>query len=131
MTISNKIYLSKSSIKRAGRGVFAEVDIKNGELIETCLVFVLPRKDYPTIKQTALRNYYFMWGKSTCAICFGMGSLYNHSYVANATYKKNIKGKTIDFIAVKTIKKGEEIVVNYNYGKPESKKRLWIKEISE
>ena len=70
-----------------------------------------------------------MWGKSTSAICFGFGSYYNHSYKPNATYKKEIKKQIIRFIAIRDIKKNEEITVNYNYGKQKSKKRLWIKSI--
>jgi SET domain-containing protein len=126
----NNLYISKSSIPKAGRGVFAGKTIKKGEVIEVCPVLVLPRKDYPTLKKTLLRNYYFMWGKVTCTLCFGYGSLYNHGYNPNATYYKLIKDKIIKFIAIKDICRGEEIIVNYNYGKPESKKKLWIKEIS-
>jgi len=128
---STKIFLSESRIPKAGLGVFANRLIKKGEVIEECPVFVLPRKDYPTVKKTILRNYYFMWGKSTSGICFGYGSYYNHSYKPNATYKKNIKAKTIKFVSLINIKKDEEITVNYNYGKPNEKKRLWIKEISQ
>ena len=78
---------------------------------------------------TILRDYYFMWGKSTCAICFGFGSFYNHSYKPNATYKKNTKSKLISFIALENISKGEEITVNYNYGNPNDDSTLWIKSI--
>lgn len=126
---SNSIYLSKSLILKAGRGVFASKEIKKDELIERCPVFVLPRKDYPIIKQTALRDYYFMWGKTTVAICFGYGSMYNHSYEANATYKKLIKEEIIEFLAIRDIKKDEEITVNYNYGNADDKNALWIKSI--
>ena len=124
-----KIYITKSKIKNAGRGVFAIVNFRKGEIIEQCPVIVLSRKDYLLAKKTELKNYYFMWGKVTSAICLGYGSVYNHSYEPNATYKKQIKEKTINFVAIKNIKKGEEITVNYNYGKPEDKRTLWIKSI--
>lgn len=126
---SQKIYTAQSKIPKASRGVFASQFIKKGESIEICPVLVFPRKDYKKLKETELRNYYFMWGKVTVAVCFGYGSLYNHSYQANATYKKDIQGKTIQFIAVKDIVQDEEILVNYNYGKPDEKKKLWIKSI--
>jgi SET domain-containing protein len=76
-----------------------------------------------------LRDYYFMWGKITCAICLGFGSLYNHSYRPNATYKKLIKEQVIKFIAIEDIKRGKEITVNYNYGNPDDNSPLWIKSI--
>ncbi|OGM13447.1 hypothetical protein A3D84_01845 [Candidatus Woesebacteria bacterium RIFCSPHIGHO2_02_FULL_42_20] len=126
---SDKIFIAKSKIPKAGLGVFASEIIESGEVIEECPTLVLPRKDYPLVKKTVIRNYHFMWGKSTSAICFGYGSFYNHSYKPNATYKKNIKEQTIEFLALRDIDKGEEITVNYNYGKPESKKTLWIKEV--
>ncbi len=126
---SFKIYTATSHISKAGRGVFAAVDIKKGQTIEQCPVFVLPRKDYPTLKQTTMRDYYFMWGKTTVGVCFGFGSLYNHSYQANATYKKLIKEQIIEFIAIKDIKQDEEITVNYNYGNPDDKSALWIESI--
>jgi len=126
---SQKIFIDDSKIPKAGRGVFANGSIKKGEIIEECPVFVLSKKDYPIIKKTGLRNYYFMWGKVTSAICFGYGSFYNHSYNPNATYKKNIKNQKIEFVAIKDIDKGEEITANYNYGKPDDMNPLWIKSI--
>lgn len=125
-----QLYVSRSHIKSAGRGVFAGEDIALNSIIETCPVLVVPRKDYPILKKTELRNYYFMWGKVTVGICFGYGPMYNHSYTPNATYKKNIQDQTIDFIAIKVIRKDEEITVNYNYGKPDSRQKLWIKSIN-
>ena len=122
-----KIRIAKSKISKAGRGVFATQKIKKGEVIENCPVLVLPKKDYPIVKQTILRNYYFMWGKATCGICLGFGSIYNHSYDPNAIYKKKIKDELIQFITIRDIKKGEEITVNYNYGNPNDKSSLWIK----
>lgn len=123
---SQKIYIAESTISDAGLGVFANALIKQGETIEICPVLVVPRSDYPELKKTILRNYYFMWGRVTAAICFGFGSYYNHAYSPNATYKKNIKAKTITFVALKDISEGEEITVNYNYGQPDDKKKLWI-----
>ena len=126
---SPKIKVAKSQIPQAGRGVFARESIKKGEIIEICPVLVVPRKDYPILKKTILRNYYFLRGKVTCEICLGFGSIYNHSYEPNATFKQDIKNHIIRFIAIKSIKKGEEITVNYNYGDPVNKKPLWIKDI--
>lgn len=53
---SNKIYISKSFIPKAGRGIFAAMNIKKGEIIEICPVFVLPKQDYSIVKKTAIRN---------------------------------------------------------------------------
>ena len=128
---SGKIYISQSNIPKAGRGVFAYKDIKKGVIIETVPVFVLPRKDYSLVKQTDLRNYYFMWGKVTVGIGCGFASFYNHSYTPNAIYKKKIKEAILEFSAIKDIKKDEEITINYNYGNLDDKSKIWIKEIPQ
>jgi len=131
---ASKIYISKSKIPKAGRGVFAASPIKKGELIERCPVLVVKGGDVPRLKPTILKSYYFIWHKpkkiaTKVGICLGFGSIYNHSYEPNATYKKNLKEETIDFVAIRPIQRGEEITVNYNYGKPNDKSALWIKEI--
>ena len=130
---STKIHLGISRIKNAGRGVFASVDILAGELIERCPIILLSEKETPLIKQTELQNYYFRWGDDRAhhqaGIGLGFGSIYNHSYSPNVTYTKLIDQELIDFVAIHNIKKDEEITVNYNFGNPHDKTRLWIKSI--
>ena len=131
---SNKIYLAPSTISEAGRGVFAIQDIKKDEVIEICPVIIVPQKDISNLRESILVNYYFYFGendedKTRLAITLGYGSLYNHSYEPNATYKKMTADNTINFVAIMDIKKDEEITVNYNYGNPDDKKKLWIQDI--
>lgn len=130
---STKIHIGRSRIKDAGRGVFANKTIHKDELIERCPIILIEENQTPKIKETELNNYYFMWGDDKqhhqAAICLGFGSIYNHSYSPNTTYKKNIKEEYIDFVAIKDIEKDEEITVNYNYGNPNDKSKLWIKSI--
>lgn len=128
---SKFIYLGKSNIQNAGRGVFAAKKIPEGTLIEECPIILLPIKDLPYVQQTLLKNYCFKLGNfvQTLAVCLGFGSLYNHSYDPNATYIKHLKEETINFVAIKDIKKNEEITVNYNNGNQYDKTPLWIKEI--
>lgn len=127
---SVRIYTGESRIKNGGRGVFAASDIKTGQLIEECPIIYLTEEDYVMAKQTTLRNYHFLNGpENRSAIALGYGSLYNHSYAPNATYQKSLEEGLIIFSAIKDIKSDEEITVNYNYGNPDDKKRLWIKEI--
>lgn len=129
----NKIYISESKIKKAGKGIYALYDFNKGEIIEQCPIILINENEVTEIRKTVLHNYYFMWGKDkknhSAAICLGYGSLYNHSYSPNATYKKLIEKEIIEFFALKDIKKDEEITVNYNYGDPDDKNKLWIKSI--
>ncbi|MDP3784786.1 MAG: SET domain-containing protein [bacterium] len=128
---SRKIYVARSKITKAGRGVFAAQNIKRGDIIEVCPVILIPKNDVSNLKGSILINYYFYFGKKKdmLAIALGFGSIYNHSYEPSATYKKKTKGSVIEFVAIKNIKKGEEITVNYNFGDPKDKTRLWIPEV--
>lgn len=130
---SQKIYLGKSTIPHAGRGIFASKDIQAGEILEVCPVLEIPQSHVQFLKHTILINYYFSWGKSeeTVAICLGFGSIYNHSYEPNATYVKYFDEETIIFTAIRDIKKGEEITINYHHGNPNDKSPLWIKDIPQ
>jgi uncharacterized protein len=127
------IYLDFSGIENAGRGVFAARDFRKDELIERCPVILIEENEVSDIRKTELHNYYFMWGDDPknhkAAICLGFGSLYNHSYTPNATYRKLMDEEFVEFYAIKEIPKGEEITVNYNFGRPGDKSKLWIESI--
>ncbi|MEC2159374.1 SET domain-containing protein [Virgibacillus halodenitrificans] len=108
-----------------GRGVFALVDLREGELIEAAPAVVLSKSDRKLIKETKLVEYFFNWKRKKPAIALGYGSLYNHSYTPNAKFVNNPEQITIDFYALKDIKKGEEISVNYN-GDPDDNSNVWF-----
>jgi SET domain-containing protein len=96
-------------------GVFAVTDIKPRATIEVCPVILVPANEGKLLGRTALTNYYFEFTSRYVAICLGHGSLYNHSYHANAIYDIDAKRRLIIFKAVKPIKKNQEIFINYNY----------------
>ena len=127
---SNKVYISKSKIPNADRGVFASNDIKKGEIIERCPIIEVSKNDTSNLKESILVTYFFYFGKNKeqVAIALGFGSIYNHSYKPNATYKIKQKEKVIDFIALDDINKNDEITFNYyNSSKSKDKKSpLWF-----
>src|SRR5260221_8402603 len=106
----------------AGRGVFARIAIKKGEIIETCPVIVIPEHDIASLSEGILLTYFYFFGKDKerMVLALGFGSIYNHTYTPNARYKENEKEMTISFIALKNIKKDEEITVNYVQGRPKN-----------
>ncbi len=118
-----KISVKKSKLH--GRGVFAKIDIKKKEIIEECPVILIPIKEEKLLDKTFLHNYYFEWDKNNIAIILGYGSIYNHSYNANAEFDSNPKNKTMFLTAIKNIKKGDEITVNYN-GDFNDNKKVWF-----
>lgn len=119
------IFFAPSNL--GGRGVFTSEPITEGTLLEICPVIVLPEEELALIHQSYLHDYYFFWGEEEkqCAIALGFGSLYNHSYDANAEYILDLDENTIDFYSVKAIEAGAEITVNYN-GFPDDKAPVWF-----
>jgi len=122
---SAKLYIGV--VPRRGRGVFACKAIATGELIERAPVIVIPASQCPNLEHTALYDYTFAWGEEDedAAVALGYGSIYNHSYSPNARYVKRIEEMVIDFVALRDIQPGAEIVVNYN-GEPGNREPLWF-----
>ncbi len=125
---SDKIYVSQSKIPDSGRGVFARIDIKKGEIIESCPVIEVPQHDVANLSESVLITYFYYLGKDKerILITLGFGAIYNHTYKPNAIYKERLKEGLVDFIAMKNIEKDEEITVNYNSEDSGSKNPLWF-----
>lgn len=124
---SDYIYVGKSKIFKAGLGVFASHDIKKGEIIERCPIIEIPKHDSSSLNENILVTYFFYFGKDRkrVAIALGFGSIYNHTYNPNAKFRIRQKDLVIDFVALKHIKKDNEITVNY-YGSNPKKSPLWF-----
>jgi uncharacterized protein len=124
---SDKVYVSKSKILNAGRGVFARCDIKINEIIERCPIIEVPKYDTSNLTESILVTYFFYFGKNKerSAIALGLGSIYNHTYKPNAKFKIRQKNMFVDFIALENIKKGNEITINYYNGNPQNNP-LWF-----
>ena len=110
-----------------GRGVFTFEEIHDGDIVENAHVIVLSLEDRAKIHGTELHNYYFLWGEDQlqAAIALGYGSLYNHSETPNLDYILDYDDQTIEFFAIRDIKIGEELSINYRSEKIE-KYPLWF-----
>lgn len=103
-----------------GRGVFATRDIRRGSLLEACPVLVGDEDDL----NRALHGYPFEWGPSQSAIALGYGSFLNHSFAPNATHREFINREEMRVYALRDIKAGEEVTIDYvSGGDPED---LWF-----
>lgn len=117
-TIAIKTIHFKHTGKK-GRGVFALKEFKKGQLIESCPVLTFTPKERKRLEKTLLNFYIYPWRSTRGAsLALGFGSIYNHSYNPNADWKQNFKKLTMEYRAIKDIKYGEEIVINYN-GEPD------------
>lgn len=107
-----------------GRSVIATRNFDKGEVIEICPVITFTPTERKQLEKTFMAFYIYPW-KSTrsASLVFGYGSLINHSYDPNADWKQNFKTQSMVYKAIKPIKKGEEITVNYN-GEPDDETEI-------
>ena len=113
--------------KKMGRGVFTSQPIPQGTLIELSPVIVMSGEERLLLDKTLLHDYIFEWGKDLdqCAMALGLVSVYNHSYSANCQYGMYYKQQAINIIAVREIRAGEELFINYN-GTWNDEKKVWF-----
>lgn len=121
------LYIAKTASR--GKGVFCAHDITKGDLIEICPMLILKKKELKTIHKTSLHDYYFLWGeeRDVPAIALGNGSIYNHKTKPNADFILDFDDESIEIVALKNIKAGKEITINY-HGEPGNDEDLWFEE---
>lgn len=98
-----------------GRGVFTSKVLNKGDVIEICPVIEINYKDHQNLVGHIMENYTFAWNtrKKSAAVVLGFGSLYNHSKKPNADYTKKLKDGVMIYKAIRQIKAGEEISIDY------------------
>jgi len=113
--IQHKTETRKSSIH--GYGVFAKENIKKGDIIEECHFMSVHPLMINLMKRWSIFRYIFHYPKNLpgeeLVWPFGNGCVYNSSPTPNADWDTNTINRLFMFIAIKDIKKGEEIFTNY------------------
>jgi SET domain-containing protein len=110
-----------------GRGVYTSMDLNSGELLEESPVIVMNSKERELLDKTLLHDYIFAWGENEreCCVALGYLSIYNHDYQANAEYEMDFTNSTIRIRTVRSIRKGDEVFINYN-GNWNDMKSVWF-----
>jgi len=114
-----------------GKGALAKKDIKKNTIIDVANVILIPNKDYKKIKKTVLNDYCYIWQdprhkpEFENAITLSISQFINHSFEPNIKYLYDYEKKAIEFSAIRAIKKGEELTVNYN-GLVNDKSSVWF-----
>lgn len=105
-----------------GFGVFADSKINKGETIEVC--YCLPANP----DDSFYKNFLFSIDDANeDFLSMGFGSIYNHSYDPNMVWKiEDIKLRIIKFIAIKSIKVGDELTHNYGTRWWEKRKKITL-----
>jgi SET domain-containing protein len=128
----NQLLEVKFISKNKGKGVFTKKDIKKEKIIDVAHIILVSNNDWDLIKKTVLSKYSFEWddpnckGKYDSAISLSISQFINHSYNPNVRYRYNYKNRSIEYITIRDISKGEEITVNYN-GNPSDDSPVWFK----
>ncbi|MBC7848576.1 MAG: SET domain-containing protein-lysine N-methyltransferase [Chitinophagaceae bacterium] len=110
-----------------GRGVFTRKAIPANTVIEVSPVVVMSAEERLLLDQTLLHDYIFEWGArgKHCCMALGYIPLYNHSYESNCEYEMDFDKDEISVRAVRPLRAGEELFINYN-GNWNDKRAVWF-----
>ncbi|MEI9401922.1 SET domain-containing protein-lysine N-methyltransferase [Mesorhizobium argentiipisi] len=117
----NELYVK--NVPGKGRGLFANVPFKVGDLIERAPTWAFDDKQANLIDMTGLLEYYFVRGPkkqngnpAARYVVFGLASLVNHSSSPNAetVWADEESGTWVNIIAIKYIQANDEITQKYN-----------------
>lgn len=118
--------IKTSTIENVGNGVFTNRDIEEGEIIER--VKTLPLADRRRYQHDQVLKDYFLSDTCSCKGCSihgpivrmltGFGSFYNHQENKTQNCKWIVFNafNFLDIVAIKDIKAGEELFINYGPG---------------
>ncbi|MER8615027.1 SET domain-containing protein-lysine N-methyltransferase [Mesorhizobium sp. M1216] len=115
---SHAVYVK--NVPKKGRGVFANVPFKVGDVIERAPTWGFDDEAAKLLDRTGLLEYYFVRNDSklnslTGYVVFGFMSIVNHSSNPNAqtVWTDEPSGAWASIVAIKDIKVDEEITQRY------------------
>lgn len=109
-----------------GWGIFAMRDFENEELIEAAPVIVMSAEEMKLLNKTKLHDYIFHWENDSCCMAMGHVPIFNHAAPSNCEYFQDYDAELIEIRAVRDIKIGEELTINY-MGDADEEKDVWFK----
>ena len=87
-----------------------------GQVVDVAPVVVIPARATQAVQETVLGQFVFGWDERTgsTALALGRVSLLNHSYEPNVAAEKRRASRTIAFVALRDVARGEELTLNYH-----------------
>jgi SET domain-containing protein len=110
----DRVYVGQSQVCD-GLGVFASAPFAKGELILAERVVVVFAAEFSS-PSLFFDEYSFDWGESDedAAIPIGISMLFNHGAEGTANLTWRERGDIIEWIALRDIAAGDELLHNYN-----------------
>ncbi|RWP68822.1 SET domain-containing protein-lysine N-methyltransferase [Mesorhizobium sp.] len=115
---SNALYVK--TVPGKGRGLFANINFKIGDLIERAPTWEFDDRQANVIDLTGILQYYFVRGDKNLSplaryVVFGLASLVNHSVNPNSetVWTDQESGAWASLVAIRDIKPDEEITQTY------------------
>lgn len=101
--------------KKYGRHIVSTKKILKKTKIESTPLLLFSKKDRKIVNHTFLKKYiyHYPFKKNTDALAMGIGSFFNHS--ENPNVKFEIKKNYVVFWAIKDIKAGDQLFIDYGY----------------
>lgn len=103
------VFLGESELQ--GLGVFAGRDFKKDETVEICPYLKIYKGHMND--ECEVGDYTFEFDDESEVLIQGYGSMYNHHKDNNIDYIYDEGDDMFEFVALRDIKKGEELTVNY------------------
>ncbi len=114
-----RVYIAKSSIPRAGKGLFAKTPLAEGDTLE--VVGVLVRAGSVEDEATRYADPYKFRAGEHLLIPTGLAAMVNHSTAPNM--EKVVEGQRVSLRALRPIAKDDELTFVYG-----ERARIWEKE---
>lgn len=111
--------------EQKGWGVFTKEFIARNTLLEISPVIIMNAEEFDILNKTKLHDYVFFWEGDYCCMAMGYVPIYNHGSPSNCEYYQDYKNGVIEIKAIRDIKEGEELTINYQ-GEFDSKQEVWF-----
>ena len=121
--MSNEAKYYVMNTQEFGRAVFANTDLKAGDVVSYCEVLVLSENDSKTVNTTDLKWYTFTYNDKQDCLVLGDGEIFNHDDNASVKYELiNLNGRPLmAFTMLRDVSKHEQLFIDYNADVKEKK----------
>lgn len=111
-----KLYYEIIETSEFGRGLYAYATYFKDEIVFDAELLILSPEDTKVVNTTDLKYYTFKYDETRDCLVLGDGEIFNHSDKPNVAYTlvEHEGRKIMRFTALRDIKDGEQMFIDYN-----------------